>query len=211
MSSLTRQQLEAWIKTLKVSGRVLDAGGSQKSAMGRIGAEEGTEFVTLDLAEPHEDSPTPDLVCDLNEVHRSHPTDDNFTDCDEPEYRSETVMSHKGHFDYVLCFEVAEYWWNPYQALKNLNWFLKDGGVLYMSVPFVYPVHNPKHNDYLRYTDMGISFLLENAGFRVDELIPRTAGNYQILQAFYDADGMKASKQYGSHESVGWLIKATKI
>lgn len=201
MSSLTRQQLESWIKTLKVEGRVLDAGGSQKSAQGRVGAREGTEFVTLDLAEPHENSAKPDIVCDLN------------LDFTEDGNNGELVnyIEYASKFDSALCFEVAEYWWNPYQALKNLNWFLKDGGVLYMSVPFVYPVHNPKHNDYLRYTDMGISRLLEKAGFRVDELIPRTANSYQILRGFYDAEGMKASRDYGSHESVGWLIRATKI
>lgn len=188
MSSLTRQQLEAWIRTLKVSGRVLDAGGSQKLAKGRIGAEEGTEFVTLDLEEPHENSQKPTIICDLNEIY--------------------TIVSV---FDYALCFEVAEYWWNPYQALKNLNGFLKEGGILYMSVPFIYPVHNPKHNDYLRYTDMGIIKLLENAGFKDIKLIPRKANNHEILRSFFSGEGMKPSREYGSHDSMGWLIEATKI
>jgi len=201
--SRTRQQLEAWIKTLKVSGKVLDAGGSQKLARGRVGAEEGTEFVTLDLAEPHENSPKPDIVCDLNTINP-------VVDAGKIEWAGKEFNSDS-YFDYVLCFEVAEYWWNPFQALRNLNWLLKTGGKLYMSVPFVYPVHNPKHNDYLRYTDMGITKLLEEAGFEVDKILPRNADNPDILQGFHDAEGMKASRDYGSHNSVGWLIEATKI
>ncbi len=196
MSSLTRQQLEAWIKTLSVSGKVLDAGGSQKLAKGRVGAREGTEFVILDLENPHEDSSKPDIVWDLNS--KCYSWDD-------------APMKYEDSFDYVLCFEVFEYLWNPYQALDNFNKFLKVGGTLYLSVPFVYPVHNPKDNDYLRYTDKGISVLLEKADFKVEELIPRNATNHEILQGFYGAEGMKASKDYNSHKATGWLIKATKI
>lgn len=197
--SVTRQQLETWLKTIKIDAmsKVLDVGGSQKPVKPRLGhAGEGSKYTILDLEEPHENSLKPDIVCDLNKTFNE---------------QEQSGFYVGGVYDFVLCFEVAEYWWNPYQALKNLNFFLGEKGKLYMSVPFIYPVHNPKHNDYLRYTDMGISKLLENAGFRVDELIPRKAKNYQVLRAFYDGEGMKASRDYGSHESTGWLIKATKI
>lgn len=65
--SYTRKQLEDWVKTISVEGRVLDIGGSQlpiKKRLGKVG--EGTEFTILDLEHPHQGE-KPDIVCDLNE------------------------------------------------------------------------------------------------------------------------------------------------
>ncbi|KKK55625.1 hypothetical protein LCGC14_3072680, partial [marine sediment metagenome] len=66
MGSYTRQQLEIWLKTITVSGRVLDVGGSQKPAKGRIKVLPGTTFHIFDLEKPHEGE-KPDLAWDLNE------------------------------------------------------------------------------------------------------------------------------------------------
>lgn len=201
MSSLTRQQLEAWLKTLDVKCEsVLDVGGAQKSIRGRTKSWEVENYQVLDLPEPHEKHESVTQTMDLNEP---------YLDDDASALLEEIGKKIEG-YDVVFCLEVMEYIWNPVEACKNLALLTKEGGVLYMSVPFVYPVHNPKHNDYLRYTDMGISKLLENAGFKVDELIPRKAEYFNLLDAFYSGEGMKKSREYGSHESTGWLIKATK-
>lgn len=129
MSSRTRQQLEEWIKTIEidVGSRILDVGGAQKPARDRITRGGMFEYTILDLEEPHENSPKPDIVCDLNEVNDIHTIHNEYSDCwREPKINSNNMMApnFKGQFDYVLCFEVAEYWWNPYRALKNIAWFL---------------------------------------------------------------------------------------
>lgn len=192
MSSLTRQQLEAWVKGIKIPAmsKVLDVGGSQKPVKDRLGEKgETSTYTILDLAEPHEVSQRPHIVCDLNYE------------------RTDAIITK---FDYAFCLEVAEYWWNPLQALRNINSFLKPHAKLYLSVPFVYPVHNPKDEDCLRYTETGIVKLLERAGFGINKIIPRTADSL-LLESFYIIEGMKPSKDYKSHNAVGWLIEAVKI
>lgn len=194
--SRTREQLEAWLKTIgiKDGSLVVDVGGSQKPVQPRLGnAGKDSEYTILDLPKPHEVAVEPFLTMDLNEDWEGQP--DEFDE-------SAGV---------VFCLEVMEYVWNPYQALKNIEWLLQPRGKLFLSVPFVYPVHNPKENDYLRYTDTGISKLLEKAGFEIDEIIPRNADSANtLLEAFYDTEGMKPSRSYKEHDSVGWLIEATK-
>ena len=204
MSSYTRQQLEEWLGIIKIGAmrRVLDVGGAQKPVKPRLGhSGEGSTYTILDLPEPHETKEKATQIMDLNEPYLDEDTKKSL----------EEVEKKILGYDIVFCLEVMEYIWNPYEAVKNIYLLTKNGGKMYMSVPFIYPVHNPKHNDYLRYTDMGISRLLENAGFEVNKLIPRVARNYEILRGFYDAEGMKASRDYGSHDVVGWLIEATRL
>jgi len=48
MSSSSRQQLEAWLKTLEVRGRVLDIGGSANTLEGRVKIFEPKEYLIMD-------------------------------------------------------------------------------------------------------------------------------------------------------------------
>jgi SAM-dependent methyltransferase len=193
MSSISRQQLEQWVKEIKdVKGRVLDVGGSQSPVIKRL---QNTELVDkcdiLDLAEPHHGN-APELAHDLN---YPFPADHN------------NIFRTVEKYDIAFCLEVAEYWWNPYQALKNINYLLKPGGSLYISFHFIYSVHNPKGLDYLRYTSDGCEKLLNEAGFKVDE------HKYRIGQGFqtaYEINRMRGRKDYNQNIQ-GSLIKTTRI
>lgn len=191
MSSYTRKQLEDWIKTKKVSGRVLDIGGSQLPIKGRIQAEKGTEFLVLDLEKPHEEKVKSDFVYDLND---------------------EIVASLDNRlFDYAICLEVSEYWYDPFTALRNISgWFLKKGGTLFISFHFTYPVHNPINQDYLRYTRAGAIKLLEKAGFEIVQVKGRKAEDPIQLGAFHAGEGMRPARGYDFHGDVGCLIEARK-
>ncbi len=190
MSSFTRQQLEAWLRTIEVDGKVIDFGGSQKPLQGRVHLSESSEVDIFDLQNPHEKAVAPDFVGDINK-------------------RYEFLRALKQQYDYAFCLEVMEYVWNPNIAMKNIHRFLKKGGLLYMSTPFVYPVHNPYQQDYLRYTEHGIRKILWENQFEVLEYKHRTAG--QTLEGFYHSEGMKPSREYKNHYSVGGLITAKKI
>lgn len=205
MSSYTRQQLETWLKTIEIDvpSKILDVGGSQKPVKPRLTRGELFEFTILDLENPHEGSANPDIIWDLN--GKFNP--EGFDTLDVNIVNGDMVPKE---FDIVFCLEVAEYWWNPYQALRNINWLLKKGGILYISVPFVYPVHNPYECDYLRYTERGIHILLKKTGFKTEEIYERKSKS-DGLEAFYSMEGMKPSRGYGSHSAVGWLIKAVKV
>lgn len=189
MSSRTREQMEKWIKGIEVSGKVLDVGGSQLPIRDRVHKLPATEFTILDIANPHETKQFPDIIHDLNED-----------------------LTHKkvDSFDYAFCMEVSEYWWDPVTALKNINHYLKFNGTLFISFHFVYPVHNPPPYDFLRYTRAGALKLLNQTGFEVIEIEPRTA-SFAHLTQLYGYERMRMAKDYKYHEEVGLLVKARKI
>lgn len=192
MASYTRQQLEDWIKSKVVHGRVLDIGGSQLPVQGRVQKTERTTFEIMDLVEPHEVKQAPDYTLDLNnEIDRTQ------------------FASLARAFDYVACLEVSEYWYDPITALKNIAWMMQEGATLYISFHFVYPVHSPAKYDYLRYTRNGAIKLLETAGFHVAEVTPRKS-NGESLQILSNQESMRPAREYKYHDEVGVLIVAKK-
>lgn len=191
MSSYSRQQLEDWLKTIEVKGSVLDVGGSQNPIITRV-IYDSCEFTILDLEKPHECKVEPGLIGDIQDKQL-------------PELYSD----YKNEYDVAFCIEVSEYWYDPLQALKNISMFLKEGGVLYASFHFVYPVHNPEDQDYLRYTPWGVSRLLAEAGFEIEEMRNREFMHPNIVTILYDGEGMRGIND--THNIQGCLVKAKKI
>ena len=196
MSSWTRQQLENYLKTIDVKAdRIIDIGGSQNSIKGRTKSWEVKEYKILDLEKPHECKQKPDIVFDLNSQNN------------EMGY-----ILDGGKFDVIFCLEVFEYIYSPMDAMRNIYDLLKDKGILYISFSFIYPVHEPVDQDYLRYTPRGAFKLLKETGFTIDEfesrmLTPEGEIRYNDLLR---SEGMRPAKNH-SHNQVGLLIKAQKI
>ena len=71
-----------------------------------------------------------------------------------------------GEFNSVLCNQVLEHVFNPDQFLTEINRVLGEGGVLLLTVPFVWDEHEQPH-DYARYTSFGLYALLRRNGFMV--------------------------------------------
>lgn len=180
--SYFRDQLESWLATIEVdASRVLDVGAGTNPARKRARVD-CEEYVTLD----HRDEAEPDIVGDLNEP-----------------------LELDGSFDAVFCLEVFEYVWNPVEAHRNLARALRPGGVLYVSYPFVYPIHEPAGLDYLRYTEDGVRKLLDVAGFDVKTLQPRLATRGRTLRGFYRREGMYV-RDPDSALHIGYLARATR-
>jgi len=76
--------------------------------------------------------------------------------------------------DYAFCIEVLEHAKKPDSILNNIWLNMNHGGILYLTVPFLFPIHHTQ--DYWRYTDQGIRLLLEENLFEVQEILP-TEGN----------------------------------
>jgi SAM-dependent methyltransferase len=72
-------------------------------------------------------------------------------------------------FDAVLCNEVLEHVPDPARALREVNRVLRDNGTVYVTVPQSWGLHYEPH-DYFRFTRYGISHLLVEAGFTVDDV-----------------------------------------
>lgn len=97
------------------------------------------------------------------------------------------IINKLPHFNYdvAFCLEVLEHVDYPEITIQNINKSLKNRGLLYLSVPFLYPVHSDE--DLWRFTDQGLKRLLERNGFKIEAIKPTTP------------------------EANGWVLKAIKV
>ena len=80
-----------------------------------------------------------------------------------------------GSFDTVLLLEVLEHVAEADQVLAEISRVLKPKGVLLVSMPFLYPLHDAPH-DYRRYTAPGLVHALKRAGLQPGSVVVRNAG-----------------------------------
>lgn len=62
-------------------------------------------------------------------------------------------------FRNIICTNMLEHTKDPVAVIKNLWLHIREGGVMLVSVPDVYGVHN--ESDYFRFTELGLKMLLE--------------------------------------------------
>ncbi|HUU00843.1 MAG TPA: methyltransferase domain-containing protein [Myxococcota bacterium] len=80
-------------------------------------------------------------------------------------------MIGDGLYDSAVCLSVLEHVPQPSRALAEIHRILKEDGVVILSVPFLARLHEVP-DDYYRFTGYGLRFLLEQAGFDVQQLTP---------------------------------------
>lgn len=146
---------ERKIRTLPQSAIVLDIGGKKTKKRGQFNIEK----YLLNVKYANIDSSTyPDYVCDGSKI----PVENNS-------------------FDVVICSEVLEHVKEPMLILKEGIRVLKPGGSMYISVPFLFRIHQDP-NDFGRYTDQYWRGILKEVGF--DNIIIERQGAY--LSVFVD-------------------------
>ena len=140
---LARRGLMTHLKPLleKLEGEVLDVGCGRKPYENLVRA---THYVGLDF-----DSP----------VTRELATADIFYDGVEFPIES-------SRFDGVLCTQVLEHVFTPSGFLAEVFRVMKPGGVLVLTVPFVWDEHEQPH-DFGRYSSFGLKAFLEEHGFEI--------------------------------------------
>lgn len=215
--SYFRTQLEEWLKTIDVrADKVLDVGGGALPVKDRVKSWDVNEYKILDnrLEDMKQE---PDIIADLNDKHLTATDEGNEQ---FKQYIGSPVCS--GYFDVVFCLEVFEYIYDPVSALENIMCVLKKDGLLYISFPFLYPHHAPESSDYLRYTRWGAVKLLEEAGFKITQIVPRvevinqsqrnreTDGYFAGLKQWFKSQGMHPARNYPDHTEIGYCIKAVK-
>jgi len=203
--SYYREQLEEFLSNLEIeTDKVIDIGGGSNPVKDRVKKWKVNDYVILDN-ELEKMKVKPDIVLDMND--------------DITLYKAKNILNHTPYyekiydgFDIAFCLEVAEYWYNPLQALNNINKLLKKNGTLYISFPFIYPHHNPKNKDYLRYTRWGVEKLLEESGFALRLLSARLEKIKEPrIFSWFMKEGMHPTKDYMSHMEIGYIIKCIKL
>jgi len=74
-----------------------------------------------------------------------------------------------GSFDLVLCSEVLEHVPDTQSAFKELARLCKTGGVILLTTPFAYPLHEEPH-DFVRLTPHQIESCARKNGLEVEQL-----------------------------------------
>lgn len=77
---------------------------------------------------------------------------------------NEPLSCIRQRYDSAILADVLEHLTDPKTALSSIHRLLNAGGVLIMTVPFLYGVHEAPH-DYRRFTKYGLDFELRRAGF----------------------------------------------
>jgi len=191
MASSYRLTLENWLGTLDVSAeRVLGIGDSQNPTKGRTKSWDVKEYLIADLAEPHKDSPKPDIEMDLNVSMLKNP------------------KAYKDQYDLIFCLEVFDYVWNPSFAIMNIMQLLKDGGTAWVTFPSFYPLHQPVEDDALRYMPAGIVKLADYADLSIEQMIKRRPETDMLMQT-WRAERMRAAK-HEDHEFTGFIVELKK-
>ena len=73
-------------------------------------------------------------------------------------------------FDTILCTEVMEHVMHPEKVVAEFARILKPGGMVIITVPFFYPIHDSF--DFFRYTDQGIAVIMKRYGLEIEEVRP---------------------------------------
>jgi SAM-dependent methyltransferase len=114
-----------------------------------------------------------------------------------------------GSFDVIVCTEVLEHVPEPSVVLAELHRVLRDGGLLLVTVPFVWFLHEEPH-DYYRYTPHGLKFLLDGARFADYEISPTGDAFSTLAELVASLGWMMGSDQDPSDEHRAMIARAMR-
>ncbi|EKB48719.1 class I SAM-dependent methyltransferase [Cecembia lonarensis] len=94
--------------------------------------------------------------------------------------------------DTIVSFSVMEHLCEPQIFVNESFRILKNGGVFVLQVPFMWHVHEEPF-DFFRYTEFGLKYMFEKAGFTNIEIEASTGFwvnwfvklNYQLIRIMY--------------------------
>jgi SAM-dependent methyltransferase len=88
-------------------------------------------------------------------------------------------------FDIVIADQVFEHLPWPFRAARNIYEMVNPGGYFIIATPFLLRVHNSPI-DCTRWTETGLSHLLQEAGFTADLIQTASWGNRSCVRANFN-------------------------
>lgn len=156
---IIRREILSELKTAlpKLSGTLLDVGCGYSPYKSLVLDPKANvqKYIGLDLE--NNAYQQPDLIWDGKKI----PLEDNSIDC-------------------ALMTEVLEHCPEPGQVLGEVYRVLKSSGVIFLTTPFVWPLHDLPH-DFFRYTPHGLESLLVKSGFV--NIKVKTLGGWELVLA----------------------------
>ncbi|HKX30938.1 MAG TPA: class I SAM-dependent methyltransferase [Blastocatellia bacterium] len=158
---------DAWLSPVRKDGgpdRVLDAGcgqGEILSEFRRFGVPVDYYGVDLGVGDPSWEF----KVSALADLHQ--------------------LPFRSGSFDKIICNQVLEHLDEPDSALRELARVLRPGGRAFISVPFVWHLHQEPYDRY-RFTRTALEYLIEKHGLKADLICPM-GGYFSVLRYFINS------------------------
>ena len=124
-------------------GKVLDIGCGVMPYKEYLLNPQISDYIGIDIEEPtaYEGLIKPDQIWDGNRI----PFEDSS-------------------FDYVIATEFLEHYFDTFHILSEINRVLKKGGVLFFTVPSIWPLHAVPY-DYHRFTPLALNEYFRRTGF----------------------------------------------
>lgn len=95
------------------------------------------------------------------------------------EWNGQVIPLANESVDSAMLTEVLEHCPDAEAVLREVNRVLRPGGFLFLTVPFIWPIHDVP-NDEFRYTPFSLRRILERAGFP-SPVIEGTGGRHAVL------------------------------
>lgn len=143
------------VKSFQYHGRVIDL-GCGKAPYKDIILQTADEYIGVDWQNSYFDKSNVDVFAELTEPL---PFDSDYADT-------------------IVCFNVIDDLPEPNLFFSECQRVLKPGGSLYLITPFLWRIHD-EPNDYCRYTNYGLDYLLRKNGF-TEIVIEPLSGFWQM-------------------------------
>lgn len=122
-------------------GIVLDIGGRDRGKFKKA-KDKVEKWIFADIEEKHK----PDIILDVSDMNK---------------IKDESI-------DVISVIELFEHVENPEKGLRECFRVLKKGGIMILSVPFLYPIHSDPY-DFQRWTEIKWKKVLNEIGFKIEK------------------------------------------